>query len=301
MSSSSVAGGAGTIGAVSAVSVTVVLWASAFPAIRAALTSFSPTDLAFLRFAIASVAVAVFWVVKRPTVPTRKDLTRVILAGVLGIAAYNLLLNFGEVTVTAGAASFLINLNPIFALILAIAFGGERVRLWGVLGVLISFAGVAIISLGDLGNLELNTGSVLVVGAAFCFAASFVVQRPLLGHLQPIAVTSSMIWAATAVMLPFAPSAFGAIQHASWEAIVAVVFLGLGPSMLAYLAWSYALVRYPVSRATSFLYVVPPLTLLVSFLWLGEIPTLLTLVGGAVMLTGVVLVNTLGRSSAHTR
>lgn len=281
--------------AVIAVGVTILLWSAAFPGIRAALTSFTPSELAFLRFAIASIAVGAYWLARRPALPRRRDLPRIILAGVLGITAYNLLLNFGQLTVSAGAASFLVNLAPVFALILGVALAGERVTLWALLGMLLSFCGVAMIAFGGSRELRFDYGAVFIVAAAFCFALSFVVQKPLLAHIRPIGVTTGMIWAATATLLPFAPSAVAAIPNASVDAIIALVFLGLGPSMLAYLAWSHALTQYPVTRATSFLYLVPPVTLTVSFFWVDEVPNLLTAVGGVLTLAGVIIVNTFGR------
>jgi drug/metabolite transporter (DMT)-like permease len=70
-----------------------------------------------------------------------------------------------------------------------------------------------------------------------------------------------------------------------------VVFLGVFPTVVAYLALGYAFARMPASNATSFLYLVPVLAFLVAWIWLGEEPTALSMVGGVVALTGVVLVN----------
>jgi drug/metabolite transporter (DMT)-like permease len=288
----------GATQAVAAVAATVVLWASAFPGIRAALTSFSPSDLAFLRFAIATLAIGAYWVFMRPALPSKQDWPRIILAGGLGITAYNLLLNFGQTTVTAGAASFLVNMNPVFALILGVTLAAERVSRWGVLGMLVSFVGVGVIAFGGSKELSFDWGAVYIVAAAFCFALSFVVQRPLFARLKPISVAMGMIWSATIMLLPVAPSALEALSSASIGATIALIFLGLGPSMLAYVAWSYALSRYPVSQAASFLYLVPPVALSVALFWVDEVPTLLTFVGGALTLTGVIVVNTLGRVSS---
>jgi drug/metabolite transporter (DMT)-like permease len=72
---------------------------------------------------------------------------------------------------------------------------------------------------------------------------------------------------------------------------LSVVYLGVFPTVVAYLALGYAFARMPASNATSFLYLVPGLAFVVAWIWLGEVPTLLTVLGGVITLSGVVLVN----------
>ena len=132
--------------AAGAVALTVTLWASSFPAIRVALGAFSPGELAALRYLIASAALALYVVLRRPGWPMRGDLPRIGLTGVLGIAAYNLLLNTGELTVDAGTASFIVNTVPVFTAVFGLVFLYERFRAWGWIGMALSFAGVAVIA-----------------------------------------------------------------------------------------------------------------------------------------------------------
>jgi drug/metabolite transporter (DMT)-like permease len=70
-----------------------------------------------------------------------------------------------------------------------------------------------------------------------------------------------------------------------------VIYLGLVPSLVAYGTWAIALSRLPASRASNFMYCVPPVATLLGFLWLGEVPTMLGAVGGAMALVGVAVVN----------
>jgi drug/metabolite transporter (DMT)-like permease len=283
---------------VGSVALTVVLWACAFPAIRAGLGAFRPGELAAGRFLLASAVLALYVGLTRPALPARRDLPRIGLAGALGIAAYNLLLNSGEMTVDAGTASFLVNTAPIFTAGFGLLFLHERLRGWGWAGFALSFAGAALIAMPHVGEgagLRLGSGAVLVLGAALCQAAQFVLQKPLLARYGVLHVTAWVIWVGTFLLLPFAPAFVIAAGHASAPSLAAVVFLGLGPAAVAYVAWSYALSRMPVSRAASFLYIVPAIATAVAFFWLGERPSPTALLGGAIALAGVVLVNTLGR------
>ncbi len=280
-----------------AIGFTVLMWASAFPAIRIALTSFSPSELAFLRFAVASSVLGVYWAITRPLLPSGWELLRVAIAGGLGISLYNLALNEGEILVSAGTASLLMSIGPVFAAILGVVFSGERLTRWGIAGVAVSFAGVELIALFDSGQFTFNRGALLVLLAALCQSLQFVIQKPLLKRYSALAITSCVIWCGTLFLVPFAVSGVNAMATASPRSIAALIFLALGPAAAAYVSWSYALSHYPVSRVVSFLYLIPPISLLVSFIFLDERPAILTIIGGALALLGVICVNTYGKAS----
>jgi drug/metabolite transporter (DMT)-like permease len=274
-----------------ALGVTIVIWASAFAAIRAGLEGYTPGHLALLRFLLGSALLVVYAAATRMPPPAWRDVPAVLLGGLLGFFGYHTGLAFGEVTVEAGAASLIIASVPVFTALLAAAFLGERLGPLGWTGTAVSFCGVALISLGEGGNLGIDPGTLPILLAAVSESLFFVFQKPYLARYGSLRFTTYAIWAGTLAMLVFAPGLVGAVAEAPLGATLSVVFLGVFPTVVAYLALGYAFARMPASNATSFLYLVPALAFLVAWVWLGEEPTALSVVGGAVALTGVVLVN----------
>ncbi|MCS6474482.1 DMT family transporter, partial [Burkholderia thailandensis] len=169
-----------------------VAGATACPLIRIGLHGLAPRQLAAARFATAAVLVIAWLAWQRPPKPSARDALRFLVCGFLGIALYNALLNTGEQTVSAGAASFIVNTLPIFTALLAAVFLRERFNRWGWLGSLVSLAGIAVIAHGQPGGLVLGSGSTLILGAALCSASYFVLQRrmiPVYGALPCAAYT----------------------------------------------------------------------------------------------------------------
>jgi len=279
-----------------ALAITILLWASSYPAIRAGLRGFDPGALAALRYGVATLAFLIAALAGRLPRPRRSDVWRILVAGGLGIALYNLALNTGEVTVDAGSAGFLINCSPIFTALLSTLFLGERFRVWGWIGSTISLAGVGLIALSQGRTTGVGSGAWLVLLAAGCQSIQFVLQKPLLQRYGALATTAYVVVAGAVFLLPFLPAALVKLPEAPAASIVAAVYLGLFPAALAYATWSIVLAAFPVGRATSFLYLVAPLATGLAVLWLGEWPSPLALAGGATVLLGVILVNTLGRA-----
>jgi len=273
------------------VAVTVLAWSSAFPAIRAGLQGFGPVELGAVRFAIAALPAALFLLITKPGLPKINELWRFASGGLFFVCLYTILLNIGEQTVSAGPASFIINVNPIITALMAIAILGERFGKWAWIGTLLSFAGIGLIALGEGSAMQIDMGALLILGAALCNSVTTIVQKPLFQRHKPLTVSAWNMVIGALLLAPALPSAIGQVPLASTQSLLSAIYLGIVPSLIAYGTWSIVLSRMPASRASNFMYCVPPVATALGYVWLSETPGLLGILGGVLALGGVVIVN----------
>lgn len=283
-----------------AVSTTIIVWATAFPAIRLALADVHPVPLASIRYAIAA-GFAVIWLAwKRPARMPIADLAVCAGCGLVGAMGYSVLLNLGQETVSAGAASFLVKTESLWMAILAVAFLKESFNAWAWAGTALAFAGVGIIGSAQPGGIALGTGAAFVLAAAFCSATGFVLQRRLVGRYGAMHVAAIMLIAAALALSPWLPLAVAETRAAPAATGAWVLFLGIFPTMVGQLCWTYALGHFGAARAGNFLYLVAPLATLLAWPLAAEVPSVTTIAGGMLVLVGVIVVNTRGRRATMT-
>ncbi|MDX1901046.1 MAG: DMT family transporter [Gammaproteobacteria bacterium] len=275
----------------------ILLWASAFVGIRAGLESYSPGGLALLRFMIASICMLI--IQTRLPMRTRvswRDRGLLLLIGMFGLGVYNITLNQGEIQVASGIASFIISQSPVVTLVLAILFLGETLSSRMVIGMSISIFGVGLIALGETKSFGLNIGVFYILIATFAGGIYSVVQKPFLKKYHAIEVTAWIIWGATLFLMIWLPNMLTEIKTATFAATAWIVYLGIFPAALGYIAWSYGLKDIPASSAANALYFLPIVATFLGWIILGEVPVLLSLLGGFIALFGVWIVNRRSRS-----
>jgi drug/metabolite transporter (DMT)-like permease len=278
----------------------MVLFASSLVAIRAALSSYHPLELASLRFIVASLVLLVMALGGRIRAPGRHDWPRFLLVGFLFFL--NMVgSNYGLKTIEAGEAAFILNTVPLLTAVLAFLMLGEVMSgvFWVGLG--LGLLGVSLIVVSSGGGLALKPGSLFLFLAALTFATFQVVQKDLLRRHRPLEVTSYAVWVAAALLAPFGISLPATVATASVAATGAAVYLGIFPSAIAFWCWFTALERIEVSRVAVFLNLGPVLTVLIAFVWLGELPSLVSLGGGALVLAGVAIANRPGAGTLTPR
>src|SRR5262249_35009892 len=161
---------------------------------------------------------------------------------------------FAEQTISSGPASFIVNVAPILTALWAMALLGERFGPVAWLGTALSFAGVGLVAMSTDNSLQFNIGAVFAIGAAFCTSVDAVIQTPLFQRHRALVVSAwSMIFAAL-FLAPGLPQGVVQFMAAENGPRLAVIYLGIVPSFIAYGAWSMTVSRFPASRAANFLY-----------------------------------------------
>ena len=269
--------------------ISIIFWASSFVGIRAAITDFSPIEIAVLRFIVSSIALLLIIISQKTILPKKEHLLRFVQLGFV-LFANHITLNYGIRTITAGETTLIVSTSQIFQVLLAYLFLKENISGRFLIGLLFCFLGVSIIAFQKSIGVSFNLGVVLVLIAAVTNAAFFVLQKPLLKKYRPLEVVSYSTWITTLFLLPLGGSAIKSLSMAGLSSIFSVVYIGI-VSVIAHICWSKVLSKIDASKAAIFLYSVPVMTIVIGFLWLREFPSFISCLGGAIILGGVILSN----------
>ena len=270
----------------------VLLWASAFPATRYALEYYSPVSLMVMRFSAASITLGIVGLIKRINLPKLKDVPLFIASGLSGVLLYSYLFNTGSVTVPAGVSSFIISSAPIFTLILTWIFLKETAKPLCLIGIAISICGLAAVTLFQTTEFTFDIGLILVILAAISSGIYSMIMRVLTKKYTALEATTYTIIIGTIGTLIFLPNAISEMPSSTLSVNLLVLFMGVFPAALAYLAWSFALAKaHKTVHVTVFSYLIPFISALIAFLWLHETLSLFTLTGGLVIIAGMIITN----------
>jgi len=272
-----------------AVGTVLVLWASAFIAIRAVGDTFAPGPLALGRLTFGTIALSVVALRYRRPLPRGKGLAMVISYGVLWFAGYSVVLNAAERHLDAGTAAMLVNIAPILVAVAAGLFMAEGFPRPLVVGIIVAFTGVSIIAVGGVGGHSDGFGVLLGLLTAVLYAAGVLTQKIALRTVDAVTATWVGCAVGTVTLTPFLPQALSEFSDAPGSAVAAVAYLGIFPTAIAFTLWAYALTRTAAGRLTSTTLAVPAIVVLMSWILLGEVPTVFAMAGGALCLLGVAI------------
>jgi drug/metabolite transporter (DMT)-like permease len=281
------------IPALAAALATVAVWASAFVGIRSAGRTFSPGALSLGRLIVAVVALGLIGASRGERLPRRAQLRTaglpLLVCGLLWFGAYNLALNAGERRVDAGTSAMLVNVGPVLIAILAGLLLAEGFPRSLFVGCAIAFSGVVVIALATANHTTTTAGVLLCLAAAVAYAGGAVAQKVVLRTLTGTQTIFLCCVIGMTGCLPFAGGLAHQLGSARGGSIGWLVYLGLAPTALGFSTWAFALRRTDAGRLAATTYLVPPISLLLGWLWLGESPASLAYLGGALCLAGVAL------------
>ncbi len=278
--------------------VVTLLWGNSFIAVKHIVAYVSPLELVALRFVPVALT---FAAILLPTRGARvRDLIReegwrLAFLGLTGAVLYNVFLGWGETHVPAGTASLIIALNPAFIYILSLVVLGEAFRWQRALGLAIAFAGLfVIIRWGSGRNLTLSNAKYFLITmlAPTMWSVYTVSGKAVIARHPPLLVTGVSMMMAGLFSLAFVrPSLLLRLSTFPLSFWGAVLFLAWPCTVFAFLIWFGALEHQEASRVAGFVYLIPMFSVSFSHWLLGEPITLSLLLGAAILIAGVWLVN----------
>jgi drug/metabolite transporter (DMT)-like permease len=282
----------------------VVVWGGSFAATKRGLTELSPATLLFARTAVAAIFVGAALAVRgrlRP-LPTREWPALVALS-VAGLVATQLLQAWALTRSTSANTAWLVGLSPIVTALGGALLLGERLA--GKLGGLaLAFAGAMLVVTGGASPasvlaLPSTHGDLLTLLSTVTWAAYTILGRRVLVRHDAVLVTAHVLAIASLAYVPamLTGRAWQELAGLSAHGWLAIAYLGLGCSGVAFALYVVALERLEASEAAAFIYIEPLVAQLVSLVVLREPLTPAVLVGGAAILAGVYLVSRSGAAS----
>ncbi|MEO6565978.1 MAG: DMT family transporter [Casimicrobiaceae bacterium] len=275
-----------------------IIWGGTFIAGRVAAHEMPATTAAMWRYLIACVALLLLsWRLDGGLpVLSRQQWLGVVLLGITGVAAYNLLFMFGLERVPASRGSLIMAFNPVATLLGSALFLGEPLTRYRVAGILLALLGVAIV-LGHGHTLQLFTGHVgigelALLGCAMAWATYTLLGKRILQGLSPLAATTYAALTGTAILVVAAAlSGDLVVPQASLTGWISLAYLGVFGTAVAFV-WFYDGVKVlGPARTAVFINLVPVSAVTLGVLLLGEPLELSMLSGGALVILGVFIIN----------
>ncbi|MBC8249168.1 MAG: DMT family transporter [Anaerolineales bacterium] len=274
------------------------IWGNSFIAIKHAVQFLTPIELTILRFIPVALIFGILLLTTRRAAfwqMVRRDWLGLVLLGLSGAVAYNLALNTGESRIPAGTASLIISLNPAFTFILSALFLRERPTIKKAMGLAIAFLGLyAMVRYASNQQIDFSYLRYVFITmlAPLCWAIYTILGKPLVARYPPLLVVGgAMIAAVIPLLFLIRGSLIAKLPTLPPSVWLSVAFLSLACTVFAFVIWFWALQRMEASRAAGFVYLVPLFGVSFSKLLLDEPITLALLIGAALLIGGIYLIN----------
>ena len=280
-----------------ALTLVPLIWGSNFIIGKQLVETLPPFALTTGRFTVAFLCVLPIFLYYRTKHPVEKISAKtwglLIFLGITGVFAFNALIYAG-LKLTSPVNATLINaFNPTLTILLSISILGEKLRGQQIIGLVLSFIGVVWIAvqgqLAKLINLAFNQGDLVILGGALAWAAYSIGVKKVVTNVSPLVITTLSIFFGLLLLFPatYVELTFHPTNPLTWESILALIYLGLFPSVIAFWLWNRGIAQVGPTKASMFYNLLPLFTAIMSYLFMGEIPQNYHLIGGSLILLGV--------------
>lgn len=268
---------------------TILLWALTYIFTKIGLLYYDAFALSALRYLSAGAVTLLTVLVRREKRPALRDVPLFLLTGGLGFVLYVVALNNGMETVSVSASSVIVSTSPIMVALFGSILFHEHLRKNQIAAIAVEFIGVLIVCLWN-GNVYAGSGILLIVTAMLCFTCYNLLTRVLVKRYSPYQITEYSMISAAVLYLLFLPETIHGIFEWNRSGIISVLFLGIFGSVIAYAMWNKALnLADKTSDVTNAMFLTPLLSSIMSFIMLGEVPGMGTILGGAIIIFGLII------------
>jgi drug/metabolite transporter (DMT)-like permease len=277
----------------------VLVWGASFIATKIAVGQMSPTAVVWLRFAMGLPILLVAVIIRKQfAFPKGNEWWYFVLLGFLGITFHQWLQSNGLKTAQASTTAWIVSTSPVFIAILGWLVLKEKLTLLQSSGIALAMVGVlAVVSKGDFSTIAVGKfgsyGDFLILISAINWAVFSILSRRGLKNRPSTMMTFWVMtigWLITSVAF-FANRGYVEFPQLDLRGWMAMIFLGVFTTGLAYIAWFDALAQLPAVQTGAFLFIEPLTSMVVAAIILSEQITLISVLGGAVILVGIWLVN----------
>lgn len=273
---------------------TILVWATTFISTKILLIDFEPLEILFFRFIIGFVVLCIMCPHRLKNTTPKQELTFAV-AGLSGVCLYYLLENIALTYTLASNASVILSIAPFFIAILTYFFlkTGEKPTAVFFAGFAVAMVGIVLISMNG-SALQLNPlGDILCVIAAFVWACYSIITRKIgeWGFSTVLTVRRSFFWGIL-FMIPalfFLDFEWGLERFANPVYLLNIVYLGMGASAFCFVTWNVAVNRLGTITTSTYVYIIPTITVIASALILGEPVTRYSVIGTFLTLAGLFL------------
>jgi len=277
----------------------VVAWGASFIATKIALQDISPVTVVWLRFAMGVVILGAAVILRNQfSLPSLKEIAYFALLGFIGITFHQWLQSTGLLTAQASTTAWIVATTPVFMALLGWLILKEKLGWLRSAGIALAGLGVLlVVSKGDLAAVSAGKfgapGDFLILISApnwalFSALSRYGLQRHPAARMMFYVMFTGWLFTTGLFLAGPGIADIGRLSVNGW---IGVIFLGVCCSGLAYIFWYDALQSIPTAQLGSFLYLEPLVAVVVAAILLGEALLWASLVGGAIILLGVWIVN----------
>ncbi len=263
--------------------LSVIFWGVSFISTKVLLLEIPPSSIAFFRQLVALVPLTAFMLYKGSFIKVPRYHIRLLaLSGLFGIVLYFFFENMGLKFTSASNASMIVASVPIFTLASEALFFKLKIRPTMIVCLILSIIGVYfVISINGRLDFSSSTflGNMLVIGAMVCWVIYTIQSRSLSEDYSGIIITTYQTIASVFLFIPFIIPEIRYWQKISFTAFLNLIYLGIFCSAGAYIFYIYAAKRLGATLSAAFLNLIPVVSVVASFLILGERVTLFQIIG----------------------